>query len=286
MVTRVFYNKLRSITPRTTTHKLNYRGLDAFLRLDHHSEQKDYTRKEALLPGQDMRPVMVEVNTLSAGELRNGFLEWRKAGGNILANPLDRSQFRDFDEFTPEETLERLENFANRTHVVQSYPSGAFEAYGIFNKNTHVFLMENAPWNNPQINAARSKKLYGTATLIWEVLFENALLEKPRLWGAQELPFFGRGVVSDETWHRLTIMCLRTPRHRTYQPEHKYPNGTEVMNALVHLKVFRAMIFEANPSLAKLAEKTQLPEELLLPFLVQIRDYYQMLERLGYRSLR
>ncbi len=274
MICKVFYNRLHQITPRRTAWRKHYASFAAFLRLNCKAEaQRGWGRKEALLPDHDFRPVMVEVNTLSAGELRDGFLEWREAGGSILANPLDRSQFRDFDEFTPEETLERLENYADRTQVVQSYPDGRFEAYGIFNRKTHIFIMENAPWNNPQMNAERSRKLYGTATLIWEVLFENALLENPRFWKAQQVQVFTESVVAPETWQRLQLMSLRL------RCEQRQPSGHEGLTSLLHIKAFRSLVLEDAPTLAKLEKDIGIPADIMAPFLMEIRDYYDKLKQ-------
>ncbi|MBN2057377.1 MAG: hypothetical protein JW782_01090 [Candidatus Saganbacteria bacterium] len=277
MVNRVFYKNLSRIAPQTSGKKTHFSGLASFLRLNCEAAIKPWRRKEAILPDKDFSPVMVEVNQgLSAAELERGFLEWRQRGDSILANPLDRAQFRDLEEFSPEETLRRLESYAGRTYIVQSYPEGTFEAHAICNGTAHVFLMENAPWNNSDLTGGQ-KKLYGTASLIWEVLFENALLDDARLWKRDKVAFFREAVVATETWHRLQLACLRPSR------EQRQPSGREVLTGLLHYQIYRNMIYpDAPASLSALSERVCIPEDILSPFLGRLRGYYALLAKARY----
>ncbi|MFC1637661.1 hypothetical protein ACFL1W_01435 [Candidatus Margulisiibacteriota bacterium] len=51
---------------------------------------------------------------------------------------------------------------------------------------------------------------------------------------------------------------------------------------LIILSIVCSLVFEQDPSLTSLAEKMQIPKEVLAPFLARIRDYYRLLDQAGY----
>ena len=99
------------------------------------------------------------------------------------------------------------------------------------------------------------------------------MLENPRFWKAQQVQFFTESVVAPEPWQRLQLMSLRL------RCERRQPSGHEGLTSLLHIKAFRSLVLEDAPTLAKLEKDIGIPADIMAPFLMEIRDYYDKLKQ-------
>lgn len=262
---RLFYQRLQAIAPQTAV-KPSWHGLNAFSRLNTGLRPAhESVRKTALLPDAEFQPKEVEVGLMNAAELRAGFEEWQKTAGYTLQNPLDRAQesaarILNFD------LADKLEWYAGRTLAVRDYETMRIEAYGIFHEPTNLWLMENAPWNQ----AAETRSTYGSASLLWEVLFENAIAgARPNLYRSTEQHKIFGVTQTDDTVRRLSLLFLQPWKAG------QYPNGENIVFGLFHLQLFRSLVLQDNPSLAQTAKDLAIPEGVIAPFVRQTADLYQ-----------
>lgn len=268
MITKLVFDRLRTIIPQRSQGKLNYWGLSGFLRLNARLERSGPNRlMSAVVMDRNNNSRLVEANIVSAHELQEGFREWQTAAPAfekpLFNTPLDDAEEK--EEGGGISVIDKLGKVASKVLVVQSYPDGRFEGYGYFDSPTYLFIMENAPWNQ-----GGNRELQGVASIIWEVLFDNFVLgaDKNFAKSTQRLGVFST-TLTDASVKRMSMIFLKG------WSDKRHPTGEEIALGMLHLKLVRYLAHEVSPSLEKVSASLAIPEEILLPFLQHIMGKYQ-----------